>query len=77
MSFITDQQTLTDLSIFSKSGKPSIYAFFNQTAYDRGRGIIGTDVPRPLSNRISIAGALYSGIPPAPEAAAAIPAGMV
>lgn len=54
MSFITDQQTLTDLSIFSKSGKPSIYAFFNQTHTAGGAELLEQMFRVPLSNREAI-----------------------
>jgi DNA mismatch repair ATPase MutS len=54
MSFISDQQTLTDLSIFSKSGKPSIYAFFNQTHTAGGAELLEQMFRVPLSNREDI-----------------------
>lgn len=54
MSFITDQQTLNDLSIFSKSGKPSIYAFFNQTHTTGGAELLEQMFRAPLSNREDI-----------------------
>ncbi|NML22269.1 hypothetical protein HHL16_15400 [Pseudoflavitalea sp. G-6-1-2] len=54
MSFITDQQTLNDISIFSKSGKPSIYAFFNQTHTAGGAELLEQMFRAPLSIREDI-----------------------
>ncbi|MBO9632086.1 MAG: hypothetical protein J7578_03135 [Chitinophagaceae bacterium] len=54
MSFITDQQTLNDLSVFSKSGKPSIYAFFNQTHTAGGAELLEQMFRAPLSDRDAI-----------------------
>lgn len=54
MNFITDQQTLNDISIFSKSGKPSIYAFFNQTHTAGGAELLEQMFRAPLSDREAI-----------------------
>ncbi|WP_127125598.1 MutS-related protein [Pseudoflavitalea rhizosphaerae] len=54
MNFYTDQQTLSDISIFSKSGKPSIYAFFNQTHTAGGAELLEQMFRAPLSDREAI-----------------------
>lgn len=54
MSFITDQQTLNDLSIFGKSGKPSVYAFFNHTYTAGGAEMLEQMFRAPLSDREAI-----------------------
>jgi DNA mismatch repair protein MutS len=54
MSFITDKQTLEDLSIFAKPGHDSIYNIFSNTFTRGGAGILEQMFLHPLSDVVSI-----------------------
>lgn len=54
MSFIIDQQTLDDLTIFGKRGSDSIYAIFNHTHTKGGADILEHMFRAPLSDQQTI-----------------------
>lgn len=56
MSFIIDKQTLNDLSIFGKPGKPSIYSLFQATHTRGGTRLLEDIFLYPLSEPEKIAG---------------------
>jgi DNA mismatch repair protein MutS len=54
MSFTTDKQTLTDLDIFGKKGRQSVYGIFNHTQTNGGAQLLEEMFRYPLSDDISI-----------------------
>ncbi|MBN9384951.1 MAG: DNA mismatch repair protein [Chitinophagaceae bacterium] len=50
MSFTTDKQTIGDLDIFGKKGKPSVYALFNHTCTQGGAKLMEDMFRYPLSD---------------------------
>jgi DNA mismatch repair protein MutS len=50
MGFTTDQQTLTDLDIFGKKGRQSVYAIFNHTRTSGGAALLEEMFKYPLAD---------------------------
>jgi DNA mismatch repair ATPase MutS len=54
MAFVTDKQTLEDLSIFSRTAENSVYSLFNRTCTAGGAAILEELFMYPLSNAAAI-----------------------
>jgi len=55
MAFVTDQQTLEDLSIFGRRGGGSVFAIFNRTMTRQGSAVLEDMLRHPLSEGAAIA----------------------
>jgi DNA mismatch repair ATPase MutS len=54
MAFVTDQQTLEDLTIFGRRGGDSIYELFNRTMTRQGSAVVEDMLRHPLSDGTAI-----------------------
>jgi DNA mismatch repair ATPase MutS len=54
MAFVTDSQTLEDLSIFGRRGGDSIYGLFNRTMTRQGAAVVEEMLRHPLSDGAAI-----------------------
>jgi DNA mismatch repair ATPase MutS len=54
MAFVTDQQTLEDLTIFGRRGGESIYGLFNRTMTRQGSAVLEDMLRHPLSDGAAI-----------------------
>ena len=55
MTFLTDQQTLEDLSIFGRRGGDSMFAIFNRTMTRQGSAVLEDMLRHPLADGAAIA----------------------